>query len=97
MNNLSGLDIGYIGFMPFLVLVMLLCYLITWYVAKYTAFGRKVYATGSNARASFLSGINTDRVVFTVYLLNGTLAGISGLLMSAQTGAGLPQPVVAMK
>lgn len=82
---------GYIGFMPFLVLVMLLCYLITWYVAKYTAFGRKVYATGSNARASFLSGINTDRVVFTVYLLNGTLAGISGLLMSAQTGAGLPQ------
>ncbi|HHU50110.1 MAG TPA: ABC transporter permease [Clostridiales bacterium] len=81
---------GYVGFIPFLVLVMLLCYIITWYLAKYTAFGRKVYATGSNARASYLSGINTDRVVFIVYLLNGMLAGISGILMAAQTGAGLP-------
>mgnify|MGYP000150040597 FL=1 len=81
---------GYIGFIPFLVLIMLLFFVLAWYLAKYTAFGRKIYATGSNMRASYLSGINTDNVIFTVYLLNGMLAGISGILMAAQTGAGLP-------
>ena len=81
---------GYIGFMPFLIVIMLLFFVLAWYISKYTAFGRKIYATGSNMRASYLSGINTDRVVFIVYLLNGVLAGISGILMAAQTGAGLP-------
>jgi len=89
-ESFKWLGRGYIGFIPFLVLVMLLFFVLAWYLAKYTAFGRKVYATGSNMRASYLSGINTDNVVFTVYLLNGMLAGISGILMAAQTGAGLP-------
>lgn len=81
---------GYIGALPFIIILMVLIFVIVWYVAKNTAFGRKVYATGSNLRASYLSGINTDNVIWIVYMLNGMMAGISGILMAAQSGAGLP-------
>jgi ribose/xylose/arabinose/galactoside ABC-type transport system permease subunit len=81
---------GYVGFMPFLIIIMMLIFILAWYISRYTAFGRKIYATGANMRASYLSGIDTDRIIFIVYLLNGMLAGISGILMAAQTGAGLP-------
>lgn len=81
---------GYIGALPFIIILMILIFVIIWYMAKNTAFGRKVYATGSNLRASYLSGINTDNVIWIVYMLNGMMAGISGILMAAQSGAGLP-------
>jgi len=89
-NTFKWIGRGYIGPVPFLIIIMMLFYLGVWYVSKYSAFGRKVYATGSNKRASYLSGIKTDSVIFFVYLINGTVAGISGILMAAQTGAGLP-------
>ncbi|MCG8402843.1 MAG: ABC transporter permease [Firmicutes bacterium] len=81
---------GYIGPIPFIILLMLISFAGIWYLSKYTAFGRKIYATGSNYRASYLSGINTDRVIWIVYTLSGMMAGISGILMAAQSGAGLP-------
>lgn len=81
---------GYIGALPFIIMLMIVIFVIIWYVSKNTAFGRKVYATGSNLRASYLSGINTDNVIWIVYMLNGMMAGISGILMAAQSGAGLP-------
>ncbi len=81
---------GYIGALPFIIILMIVIFVIIWYVSKNTAFGRKVYATGSNLRASYLSGINTDNVIWIVYTLNGMMAGVSGILMAAQSGAGLP-------
>ena len=87
---LSGWDMIYIGPIPFIIILMLIAYFAMWYIAKYTAFGRRIYATGSNPRASYLSGINTSRMIFVVYILNGMMAGISGILMAAQSGAGLP-------
>lgn len=81
---------GYIGPIPFIILLMLIAFIGIWYLSKYTAFGRKIYATGSNYRASYLSGINTDRVIWIVYTLSGMMAGLSGILMAAQSGAGLP-------
>ncbi len=89
-NNFKWMGRGYIGPIPFIIILMFIAYFVMWYVAKYTAFGRKIYATGSNPRASYLSGINTSRMILVVYILNGMMAGISGILMAAQSGAGLP-------
>jgi ribose/xylose/arabinose/galactoside ABC-type transport system permease subunit len=81
---------GYVGPIPFLIVIMLAIYIVVWYVSKYTAFGRKIYATGANQRASYLSGIKTDRIFWIGYMLNGMVAGLAGILMAAQAGSGLP-------
>jgi len=89
-NSFKWIGRGYIGPIPFIIILMLSAYFIMWYISKYTAFGRKIYATGSNTRASYLSGINVTRMIWIVYMLNGMMAGTSGILMAAQSGAGLP-------
>ena len=89
-NAFKWLGRGYIGPIPFIIILMLIAYFVMWYIAKYTVFGRRIYATGSNPRASYLSGINVTKMIWIVYILNGMMAGISGILMSSQAGAGLP-------
>jgi rhamnose transport system permease protein len=42
--------------------------------------GRAVYAIGSNAEAARLAGIEPPRVIFSVFVLMGALAGLAALL-----------------
>ncbi len=81
---------GYIGDLPMSLLIMLISYLVFHFVSKYTVFGRSVYMIGGNPNASFLAGIKVNKVRFQLYVLNGFMAGVSGVLLSAQTGAGMP-------
>jgi len=45
-----------------------------------TRFGRYVFAIGGNEEAARLAGIRPRRVVFTVFVVMGALAGLAGLL-----------------
>jgi ribose transport system permease protein len=56
-------------------------------VAEKTAFGRHVYAVGSNERAAKLSGINVQKVKRIVYVLTGLLVAISSILQVSRIGA----------
>ena len=62
-KQFTWLGRGYMGPVPFILVVMAVVYVVMFYVSKYTAYGRKLYATGSNQRAGYLAGINTDRVI----------------------------------
>jgi rhamnose transport system permease protein len=44
------------------------------------AAGRAVYATGSDAEAARLAGVQPDRVVFGVFVVMGALAGLAAVL-----------------
>lgn len=82
---------GYVfGTIPITFLIMVVCYLIYFYISKYTVFGRTIYMIGGNPKASFLSGIKVSRTVRILYAMNGLMAGISGIMLAAQNGAGLP-------
>jgi ribose transport system permease protein len=52
--------------------------------------GRRMYATGSNERAARLSGIRTSRYVVMTFMGAALLAGIAGVLLASNTGAGTP-------
>jgi ribose transport system permease protein len=52
--------------------------------------GRRMYATGSNERAARLSGIRTSRFVVATFVGAAVLAGIAGILLASNTGAGTP-------
>ena len=53
---------------------------------KHTAFGRHVYAVGSNERTTRLSGINTDKVKMKVYMLSGLVTAIAAVAQLSRLG-----------
>ena len=71
--------------------LMLLMYLVTWFILRDTAPGRHIYALGNNAEATRLMGIDTRRMLLTIYTVAGLLYGVAGLLLVARTGVGDPQ------
>jgi ribose/xylose/arabinose/galactoside ABC-type transport system permease subunit len=89
-QSFSWLGTGYILGIPASLLLMVVLYIAFDYVAKNTKFGRRVYASGGNPRASYLSGINVNRTIIDVFMLSGLTAAVGGLIIASQTGAGLP-------
>jgi D-xylose transport system permease protein len=67
---------------------MLILMLIFTLIADRTTFGRKVYAIGGNISAAKYSGIDVKRSLAIVYALNGLLAGVAGLILTARLNAG---------
>ncbi len=61
-----------------------------WYMLNRTAFGRHIYAVGGDQEAARLSGINTKRVLMSVYLIAGLICGFAGWLMIGRIGAVSP-------
>ena len=53
-------------------------------VSKHTAFGRHVYAVGSNERTTMLSGIDTDKVKMKVYILMGFIVSLAAITQVAR-------------
>ena len=77
-------------FIPNLIFIALVVYLIFFFMLYHTRFGRNVFAVGSNEQGARFVGIAVKRVKFIVYALNGALAGLGGVLWvsrftSAQT------------
>jgi ribose transport system permease protein len=75
---------------PLPVILMLLVFAAGWFVLKRMTFGRYVYAVGGNREAAYLAGVNTKRVTLLVYVLNGLLVGLAGLVLASRLGAGVP-------
>lgn len=73
---------------PTAAVVMLVLFAVFAYVAKYTAYGRSVYATGDNAAAARLAGINVARVRVLLFATTGLLSAITGVLLAARLGSG---------
>jgi galactofuranose transport system permease protein len=70
--------------------IAILAYVVGSVVLNFTAFGRTVLAVGGNEDATRLMGLSADRVKGAVYLMSGGLAGLAGVILAAQFGAGQP-------
>jgi ribose/xylose/arabinose/galactoside ABC-type transport system permease subunit len=66
-------------------------------VLRYTAFGRNVYATGSNPEAARLAGINVRLVVFSVYVISGALSALTALIFVSRLTVGEPVAGVGLE
>lgn len=53
----------------------------------FTKTGRHIYAIGGNKEASRAAGINVRRIVIGVFLFNGLLAGLAGVLQASLYGS----------
>ena len=78
------------GILPLPVLIMIVVFILFWFILKYTKFGRQVYSIGGNEKSAYLSGIKVIPTYLWIYIIMGFCAGISGIMLSAQSGAGIP-------
>ncbi len=69
---------------PTPIIIVLLLTLLLVATLKYTPFGRRILAIGSNAAVAKRSGIRVSIVTWGVFALVGATAALSGLIVSAQ-------------
>ena len=69
---------------------MLLIYVIFHFLLSRTLFGKHVYAIGGNRETARLSGLPVRRTLAILYVLNGALAGLSGVLLASRLASGNP-------
>jgi ribose transport system permease protein len=86
---------GYIGKsswlgIPALLWITLVLVIIFDLAVRHTRFFRQIYFVGSNEKAARLSGIPVNRVRIVAYVLTGTLAAFSGVLLASRLMSGTP-------
>jgi fructose transport system permease protein len=64
---------------------------LVWYLLNRTAFGRHLYAVGDDPDAARLTGIRTDRVLFSVYVLAGIICALGAWTLIGRIGSISPQ------
>jgi len=73
---------GFMFTVPMVIVFILL--ILTGFMLKRTSFGRNIYFTGANPVAAKFSGIPTDRILISVYVISTGLAAFAGLLFGAR-------------
>jgi L-arabinose transport system permease protein len=61
------------------------------FVLQRTTFGRNTLAIGGNEEAARLAGINVTRIKVTIFVLQGIVASLAGVLLAARLGIGDPK------
>jgi fructose transport system permease protein len=70
--------------------VMLAVVAVMWYALTQTAWGRHVYALGNSIESAARTGINTTRVLISIYAVAGLVYGITALLVLGRSTVGDP-------
>lgn len=79
----------FLGF-PIPAWIGLLAYLLGWLVLEKLPVGRHILAIGDGEATAGLMGLKVERTLAAVYLASGTLAGLAGVILASQFGAGQP-------
>jgi len=70
---------------PFVILIVLA--IIMWFVLHRSIYGRYLLAVGRNEQAARFSGINTQLVTASAYIIASVLTGVSGILIAFYTNS----------
>ena len=79
--------LGWIGWIP-TPLLLLLVVILLWLYLRRTTIGRGLYAVGSSESAAFMSGVKVDRVRIFAFTMAGFFASLGGLYLALQTQTG---------
>jgi ribose/xylose/arabinose/galactoside ABC-type transport system permease subunit len=90
-GNFTWLGRGrFFDIVPYIFVIAVLIAALFMYIMKYTRFGKSVYAVGGNRQASIYAGIDPDRTVLKVYLVEGLLLGVAGILKATTSNEIMP-------
>jgi ribose transport system permease protein len=81
---------GSIGVIPVVIVIFVVVVVAFDFMLRRTTMFRRVFYTGSNAKAAAYSGINTGKVTFLTTMLCSTLCGVAGIIYMARFGSAQP-------
>ncbi|MGH0216429.1 ABC transporter permease [Sinorhizobium meliloti] len=84
----DGLGRGQVGGIPIVVIIAVAVTVGLVVLQRQTAFGRHLYAVGSDLRSARLSGVAIVRTTIAAYVIASCLAATTGYLMTARLGSG---------
>ncbi len=83
---IMALGQGFIVEIPYFVLVMILLTILITVLLSHTSFGRYIYAIGTNETVAEYSGVDVRRIKVGIWVLNGSLAGVAGIILAGKFG-----------
>lgn len=78
---------GYVGPVPFCVILCAIMVVIAIFILEKTYFGRQIYAVGGNAEAAKLSGINANKVRLILFTISGVCSAVAGIMLISRAAA----------
>ena len=75
---------------PVPVILLILIFAGFFILLNKTTFGRRIYATGSNANCAKLAGVNINKTKIIVYMISGVMAALSGMILLSRLGSAQP-------
>lgn len=79
--------VRWLGFSP-IIYIAVGVVIVGYVIQRYTRVGRYAYAIGGNEELAIQSGINVNRYKVLIFMLAGTLVGLSAVMVSARLGIG---------
>jgi len=76
--------VGRIGIIPVQIIWTVVIALVLWVILNFHKFGAYVYYTGDNRVAAKMLGINTDKVIISVFMIHGAIAAFAGVLATLE-------------
>ncbi|WP_304941878.1 ABC transporter permease [Vallitalea guaymasensis] len=81
---------GYVGKIPFILIVFVVFAILFGLLLHKTTFGRRVFAMGNNITASRFSGVKVDKIKIIIFTLTGLMAGVTALFLTSRMGSTRP-------
>ena len=75
---------------PVPVILFIAVFILFTFLLGKTTFGRRIYATGSNATSAKLAGVNVNRTKLIAYAISGCMATLSGLILLSRMASTQP-------
>lgn len=88
-DSFKAIGGGSLGFLPIPCLIMIIVLIVCFVLLYKTRYGRYVYAVGGNCNAAHVSGINTKKIICSVYVIAGILSALAGIVMTARVTSGV--------
>lgn len=82
-----NLTLGKFLGIPYPVYVMVGVALLLWVLVNRTVVGQSMQAVGGNPVAARMCGLRVDRARVTAFVIAGTCAGVTGILLASRTGS----------
>jgi ribose transport system permease protein len=73
---------------PNLVMIMAVCFALSYWLMRYTQFGRNLYAIGGDYDVARYSGIDVIRTKWLAFVISGGAAALAGVLLSSKLNTG---------
>lgn len=93
-SALSWLSNGNLFFIPFPIILISTIYAIFYFVLNKRKYGTRLYAVGGRVEAAKSAGINVVWTKISVYLINGGLSAVAGIIMVSRLSSANPSSAI---